>query len=135
MLNVDRGSHGDLVALAIRLHRMECRGLHQANHVRGGVDRWQSWMMSRQGVFELNGLFRLAAHAQRDVLQRNFSLEKKRANEDHWLKNRSAQSYLRGRSRPARLNPIQRLPQLKRRILRRIERGLRPFRMRVDPLT
>jgi len=60
VLNVDRSSNGDFVALAVRMKRMKRRSLHQADHVRRGIDRGQLRVMRGEGMFELNSLSGLA---------------------------------------------------------------------------
>ena len=48
MLNADRSSHRNLVALAIRMQGMKCSRLHQPDHVGSRVNRQQFGMVRRQ---------------------------------------------------------------------------------------
>src|SRR5439155_25194423 len=45
MLNVDCRAYRDFSVVAMRLKGQKCCGLHQANHVRGGIYRRQLGMM------------------------------------------------------------------------------------------
>jgi hypothetical protein len=66
MLNVNGGSHRDLIALAIRLKRMKGRSLHQANHVRRGLNRGQLRMVRGERVLEFDGFLRFTTRADGD---------------------------------------------------------------------
>ncbi len=72
VLDVDGSSHRDLVAFAVGLERMKRRGLHQADHVRRGIDRRQLRVVRGQSVFELDSLSRLTARADGDLLGHAF---------------------------------------------------------------
>ena len=76
MFDMDRGAYRDLVAFAIRLERMKRCRLHQPDHVRRGVNRWQLPMMRGQRVLEFNGLDRLTPGAERNLLRQSI-LQKK----------------------------------------------------------
>lgn len=69
VLDVDRGPHGNLIALAVRLERKKGRGLHQPDHVGSGINRRQFGMVRGQCMFELDSLLRLAARPDRDLLR------------------------------------------------------------------
>src|SRR5271165_446100 len=63
VLNVDRSSHRDLVSFAVGLQREKARSLHQADHVRRGINRRQFGVVRGQRVLELDGLLSLAARS------------------------------------------------------------------------
>ena len=66
VLNVDGRAYADLVAFAVGMQRMECRCLHQPDHVGSGIDRRKLGMMRRQRLLELDYLFGLASGANRN---------------------------------------------------------------------
>src|ERR1700685_3639234 len=68
MFNVDGCAHGNLVAFTVRLQRMKCRCLHQPDHIRGRIYRGLLRMVLSERVLELNGLLRLAARTQWDIV-------------------------------------------------------------------
>src|ERR1700756_2570338 len=76
MVNVNGRPHGDLVAFAIRLQRVKRRCLHQPDHVRRGINRWQFWMMGRERVLELDGFLSFGARADGNLFSHP-SLSKK----------------------------------------------------------
>ena len=74
MLDVDRSPDGGFTTLAIRLKSKEGGCLHQANHVRRGIQRRQVGMVGGQGVLEFDGLQRFDARAYWDFFGHHSSL-------------------------------------------------------------
>jgi hypothetical protein len=80
VLNVDRSSHRDLVTLAVGLKREKRGSLHQADHVRRGINRRQLRTMRGKSVFELDRFLCVTARADGDWL-RHFDIVYERAQE------------------------------------------------------
>src|SRR5579872_611117 len=56
VLDVDRSSDRDFIALTVGLQGVKCRSLPEADHIRGRIDRRQFRMMRGQRVLELDCL-------------------------------------------------------------------------------
>jgi hypothetical protein len=63
VLDVNGCPYRDLIVSTMRVQRMERSRLHQADHVRGRVNRRQLRMMGRERVLEVDGFLRLTARA------------------------------------------------------------------------
>src|ERR1700743_1751011 len=64
MLNVEGRAHADLALIKIRQHGIGGGPLHEADHVRRGVNRRQFSLVMAERVPVLNRLFRVSANTQ-----------------------------------------------------------------------
>ena len=95
MLDIDRRSYTDLVALAIRLESIKRCYFHQSDHVGCGIHRGQFTMMRGQCVLELDDFFRRATRADGDVSRHKSHQEQEpMILPDDWLQFRDADEFL-----------------------------------------
>lgn len=67
VFDIDGGSDGNLTGLAEGLQRVKTCRLHEANHVRSGIDRRKLMMMCRERVVKLDAFFGDALGADGDL--------------------------------------------------------------------
>src|SRR5208337_4895301 len=67
MIHMDGRADRDLSGLAKRLQSMRARRLHQANHVRSGINGWKLMIMRGEGLFVLHPLLCRTLDADRNL--------------------------------------------------------------------